>query len=107
MRPSLEELATLTPPEDLPPDALVEITAADLRAFVALIPRTVSEPPFPPACHGYPTMRGAVECFRREARAIAAGDLATMRRFTLQWAESLVDFAREIEEQPKREGSEG
>ncbi len=36
--PDLDELLTLTPPDDLPDDALVEITAADLRALVRLIP---------------------------------------------------------------------
>ena len=38
MTPDLEELETLTPPEDLPDDALCEVTAADLRALTALIP---------------------------------------------------------------------
>jgi hypothetical protein len=36
--PDLEELETLTPPDDLPGDALVEITVEDLRALVACIP---------------------------------------------------------------------
>lgn len=36
--PCLDELETLTPPEDYPDDALCEVTAADLRALTALIP---------------------------------------------------------------------
>jgi hypothetical protein len=36
--PDLDELATLTPPDDLPGDAYVEITVEDLRALVACIP---------------------------------------------------------------------
>ncbi len=36
--PDLSELETLTPPDDLPDDALCEVTAADLRALVACIP---------------------------------------------------------------------
>lgn len=38
MKPDLDELSTLTPPPDLPDDAVVEVTAADLRALTALIP---------------------------------------------------------------------
>ncbi len=36
--PDLSELETLTPPEDLPDDAIVEVSVADLRALTALIP---------------------------------------------------------------------
>ncbi len=36
--PDLNELETLIPPDDLPDDAIVEVTAADLRALTALIP---------------------------------------------------------------------
>lgn len=37
-RPDLSELETLTPPEDMPDDALVTVTIGDLRALVACIP---------------------------------------------------------------------
>lgn len=36
--PDLDELETLTPPPDLPDDAVVQVSVADLRALTALIP---------------------------------------------------------------------
>ena len=36
--PDLDELEALTPPDDLPGDALVTITVDDLRALVACLP---------------------------------------------------------------------
>lgn len=36
--PSLEELLTLEPPEGCPDDARITVTAADLRALLALVP---------------------------------------------------------------------
>lgn len=36
--PDLDELATLAPPDDVPDDARLTVTAADLRALTSLIP---------------------------------------------------------------------
>jgi hypothetical protein len=37
-RPDLDELECLTPPDDLPDDARITVTAGDLRALVSLVP---------------------------------------------------------------------